>query len=395
MPANSVSIAMICTLLLSLVVAADPPPATQPPLAPEWGKIEMDSQHPGTYRLVVDRWPDSGKLDLPPGLPHLMSGQWRQGDNTAPVEFEFNADATMRAILPVDRRPPMKEAILQTAEKTQQFADGRILFHAADAKVIGATAKLETHPGNARIGFWSNAEDSVTWNYDATRWGRYQALLTYSNGSPKGSEIELEFGGEKLRATLNSTGSWYRYTTLNLGSLYLAKGGKTTLTIRCTKLVGPAVMNLKGVSLLPACEGTPPIQADDGSITLHSRDSTVEGTVLRYEPDPKKLTLGYWVKASDAGLWRFTAKQPGEFEVEVLQGCGTGQGGSDARVTVAGQSLDFVVDDTGHFQNFKPRVIGKVKLEKPGTYELRIQPQKIAKSAAMDIRQVRLLPVKK
>jgi len=387
---------MIASLFLSLLLLSDTPQKPGEVVTAPWGSIELDAKRPATYRLVVTQWPDSGGLALPTPFPHLMSGVWKDAKAAAPITFEFNEDATKLAILPpVGEKKVGAEMLLQTSAKTQQFLDGRILFNAADATVVGDTAKLEKHPGNARIGFWSKVQDYVTWNYDATRWGKYQALLTYSTAAPDGAEIELEFGGEKLKGILPSTGSWYRYTTLDLGSLYLAKGGKTTLTVRCTKLTGPAAMNLKGVSLIPACEGKPPVQSVSGDITLNSRDSIVEGTVLRYEPDPKKLTLGYWVKPTDAGVWRFTVTKGGEYDVEILQGCGAGQGGSDMRLECGGQTLSFIVEDTGHFQNFKPRDIGRIKFEKAGEYELRVAPQKIAKAAAMDLREVKLIPVVK
>ena len=140
-----------------------------------------------------------------------------------------------------------------------------------------------------------------------------------------------------------------------------------------------------------------PGQAADGTITLHGRDATVVGTVLRYEPAEAKRTLGFWTDPGDAAVWAFAVSQPGGFDVEVLQGCGTGQGGSEMRVVFnAGggdteSSLTFVVEDTGGFQAFRPRVIGRVQLA-AGDHTLRIQPERIAKAAACDIREVRLLP---
>jgi hypothetical protein len=58
----------------------------------------------------------------------------------------------------------------------------------------------------------------------------------------------------------------------------------------------------------------------------------------------------------------------------------------------APQSLTFAVEDTGGFQEFRPRTIGRITLGK-GEHLLRVQPRRIAKAAACDIRQIRLLPV--
>jgi hypothetical protein len=159
-------------------------------------------------------------------------------------------------------------------------------------------------------------------------------------------------------------------------------------------------MTLKTVTLSPACEGQPPVQADDGVVTLHGRDATVHGTVLRYEPAEKKQTLGYWTRPTDAADWSFTLTQAGTFDVEVLQGCGPEQGGSVMTVAVdAGQPavqkpLEFTVEATGGFQDFRDRIIGRVGPLAAGQHMLRIAPKQIAKQAACDIRQVRLVPVK-
>ncbi len=138
--------------------------------------------------------------------------------------------------------------------------------------------------------------------------------------------------------------------------------------------------------------------ADDGAITLHGREAKVHGTKLRYEPEPHKQTLGFWTQPGDAAEWTFRAGRAGDYDIEVLQGCGAGQGKSTMRVAIdAGRDgapapLAFTVEETGHFQAFKPRGIGRVMLA-AGEHTLRIQPQSIAKTACCDIRAVRLVPV--
>lgn len=144
----------------------------------------------------------------------------------------------------------------------------------------------------------------------------------------------------------------------------------------------------------PNPDYVPNPQAADGTIPLPARTADVHGVMLRFEPLPHKNTLGYWVNEKDWASWEFTVTKPGNFEVEVLQGCGTGQGGSDVQIVLGEQKLNFVVEDTGGFQAFKPRVVGKVSIEKAGRYTLEIRPVKKAKAAVMDVRQVLLKPVK-
>ena len=384
---------------------------------PPWGGVDASAERLGRYVFRVERRPEDGRVAVPAGFPQIVRATLAAGDDgrepstegqppeqgTAgrDVAIELNADATAVAILlpPGKEGPAAVNVAVETAEETRQFDDGRIVLTARDARVEGSKAKLEEHPSNYRIGFWTSAEDAVAWTRKLTRWGMYDVILTYSSAAPDGSEIEVTVGETKLVGRLASTGSWYRYATLPLGRVSIPTAGDLAVRIRGTKMTGGALMNLKAITLAPACEGTPPVQADDGVITLHGRDATVLGTNLRYEPAEKKQTLGFWTRATDAATWTFTIRKPGEFTVEVLQGCGTGQGGSEMLVEVdwgrspPGPALGFTVEDTGGFQAFRPREIGRVRLEEPGRHQLRVALKKIAKGAAGDIRQIRLVPV--
>ncbi|MEY2409867.1 MAG: arylsulfatase [Verrucomicrobiota bacterium] len=130
----------------------------------------------------------------------------------------------------------------------------------------------------------------------------------------------------------------------------------------------------------------------DGSVVLHAHEVNIHGANLRYEPAAHKNTIGYWTKQDDWASWDFTTARPGRFAVEMLQGCGKGSGGSVVEVAVDGQSLDFTVEDTGHFQNFVAREIGVVRLEKAGRHTLTVKPRTKPGVAVMDLRRVTLKP---
>ena len=269
-------------------------------------------------------------------------------------------------------RSPGGEGVLQQH-------DGRIVFDASNARIVG------------------DETNQCSWDYKPTRWGMYDVSVTYANAGSAGSEVEVAFGTTKVTGTLDTAGSRDGAATQSLGRLYVADTKPTTLTVRCTRQVDG--VQVKTVTLAPACEGKPPTQADDGVVTLHGRDATVQGTVLRYEPAEKKQTLGFWTRPTDAAVWSFTVTQADTFDVEVLQGCGPGQGGSvmtvavDAAQPAALSPLEFTVEATGGFQDFRARVIGRVGPLAAGQHTLRIMPKQIAKQAACDIRQVRLVPV--
>jgi hypothetical protein len=143
-------------------------------------------------------------------------------------------------------------------------------------------------------------------------------------------------------------------------------------------------------------EATPITASADGSVLLPAHEATTVGQKLRYEPQWYKNTVGYWTVATDYVEWSFSVDQPGDFSVATLQGCGSGQGGSDVKLTVQqnGQTiseLSFVPTETGHFQNFIWSNLGKVQIAQAGNYQLRIQATKIAKAAVMDIRAIHLV----
>jgi hypothetical protein len=141
-----------------------------------------------------------------------------------------------------------------------------------------------------------------------------------------------------------------------------------------------------------------PIEAaGDGSLFLHGCWATTRGEKLRYEPQSHKNTVGFWTKAEDEAFWSLTVARPGRYAVAILQGCGKGQGGSDAVLTIGppgkpGVDLSFSPIETGHFQNFRWVDLGSVVLESAGQQELRVKPTKIAKAALCDIRAISLVP---
>src|SRR5690606_4010695 len=111
-------------------------------------------------------------------------------------------------------------------------------------------------------------------------------------------------------------------------------GKMNVLAYSTSKQDRPVAMNLKAVTLRPTCEGASPQQAGDGTITCHARDVTIQGVKVQYEPKPEKNTVGYWVNEKDWVYWDFKVTQSGTFQVEILQGCGAGHGGSEVKLSL-------------------------------------------------------------
>ena len=389
--------ALLLRLILPLALFMRPH-AAEPSVAgaaqPNWGRINPPTNSTGTILLEIRTWPADGNLSLPAPFPNITAAHLLDGVKREPLNWVFNTDATRLNLEVPTQTPAILPAsiALETAEKSGQFTDGRIVFSALDARVQGSHAKLESHPGNHRIGFWTNPADSVNWDFKPTRWGMYDLELAFSADGGDGTELQFDIAGQTFTVGRPSTGSWYRYQTLTIGRFYLARAEPFTLRASCGALKGGAVMNLKAVTLRPAPEGKPIAQEESGAITLLAHDATTHSVMLRYEPATNKNCLGYWVNPNDWAEWKFTITQPGTFEIEVWQGCGKGQGGSDAEVEVGGQNFEFVVEETGHFQIFVPRRFGHVNLPKPGTYSLAVRARRKQADAVMDVQKVRLVP---
>lgn len=142
----------------------------------------------------------------------------------------------------------------------------------------------------------------------------------------------------------------------------------------------------------PNPDYVPNPQAEDGSVTLPAKTADVHGIMLRFEPLPHKNTLGFWTRSDDWASWEFQLARPGSFRVEILQGCGTGSGGSEVEFAVGEQKLAITVEETGGFQNFVRREIGTIKLDQPGRHTLTVKPRKKPGVAVMDLREVRIVP---
>jgi len=153
---------------------------------------------------------------------------------------------------------------------------------------------------------------------------------------------------------------------------------------------------------LPTSEAMRPLLADwrkainnartvgaNSLIFLEARDAQVKATKMKYEEPPQKDTLGFWVNAADTASWTFQAPKAGTYRVTVLQGCGKGNGGSVVALDTQQGSCEFTVEETGHFQRFVPREVGKLTLV-AGENTLTVRPVKKAKAAVMDLRRVTL-----
>lgn len=177
--------------------------------------------------------------DLQSTVSKLKAGQ------TVPVEI---ARLQKHSTLNLAITPDMP---LTTAPLVIQGADGTIFLKAADAEVVGTLAGLEGG-SNGNIGNWKNADETVRWQVQITKPGRFDAALNYAlDPASSGTEFNLLAGDQTLAAKIEVTGGWGNYQTVSLGTLSIEKAGTVVITVKPTKKPGEAVMNLRSVTLQP------------------------------------------------------------------------------------------------------------------------------------------------
>ena len=248
------------------------------------------------------------------------------------------------------------------------------------------------------------------WNLDVPRPGMYNVNLIYSSVSPK-IGVQAKIGQfPALKTYIPRSGGIDKEQSLELGRVYIDKADNyPVFLLTGDKSNGPSVF-IRGVELVPAPESSPTHSSDksaiitrphsgeigqsiDGDIVLPAGAATTWSEKMRYEPKEEKNCLGYWTQVDDWAEWSFNVHTPGRYTVEVVQGCGEGQGGSKVGVQVGDEDFEFEVVDTGGFQNWKPVEVGELDLNS-GVHQLAIKPLSKAAKAALDVHKVVLKPVK-
>lgn len=249
---------------------------------------------------------------------------------------------------------------------------------------------------DAEDGKYQAGSHFAHWNWTASvpRWGHYYVGLRYDSKRPKlGVQVRV---GEKsvLKGYAGRTGGSGGDAAMILGKAYIAETGEHPVTLLTGDQSNGPAFAVRSLEFIPAPESDPLGQSIDGTIELVASSATTFSENMRYEPKPEKNCLGFWTEVDDWAEWSFEVSSPGEFQLKVEQGCGEGQGGSQVAVLVDDQTVEFDVEDTGGFQNWKTLDLGKIELEHPGVHRLALKPLTKKAKAVVDIRKVLLVPVK-
>lgn len=115
-------------------------------------------------------------------------------------------------------------------------AEHNEVLYAWKAALTG-NLKLHDEKEAATIHFWNQAEDTITWNWHATKPGNYLVELNYSlNPSLKDGRILLMIGGQQIIAPAVPSAGWTEYKTFPLGVVAVEKAGKQSVVLKAAQL---------------------------------------------------------------------------------------------------------------------------------------------------------------
>lgn len=216
-----------------------------------WGRVTQKGNK--LYLHVFDK--DAASVELS-GLRGQFVGAYRL-DDKRPVSIALGG-AGWPVVALGDRRPSADEVfVIETrgtlrVDKTipKQAPDGTVRLEAGDASITGS---LQFEADKKAIGYWTNAADTVTWEFDLSRPGEYNIRVEFAcEDASEGSTFEVGGAGWGLQATVKSTGGWANFKSIDLGRAALVHPGATKITVKAVHLKGNALMNLRRIILTPA-----------------------------------------------------------------------------------------------------------------------------------------------
>lgn len=216
--------------------------------ASRWGMFDIEAQleapAAGKIKVVLAGKEAAGASDG--ASASVKVGRiYLEKDGKLPLSIETE---------PADAAKPLtvKALVLTPAPEGKpivQADDLSVTLHARDSIVHGKTLRYEFRPDKNTLGYWGNEKDWVSWDFELKKPAKF--IVFAMHGSNGGSEIEIAVGDQKINWTTKNTGSFHTFTFLEVGTLTFDKPGPLSLTLKPTKKVGGAIMDLREVILLP------------------------------------------------------------------------------------------------------------------------------------------------
>lgn len=145
----------------------------------------------------------------------------------------------------------------------------------------------------------------------------------------------------------------------------------------------------KNLKPVPYQEPVPVITPDrNGNFRLSCEDAELHGNQIKIEEHGGRPNIGYWDRADEWASWKVKFAQPGTFEVKAS--LSTIHQNAEFMIEIDGQKLSGVAPQTGDWAKFQEITIGKVEINKPGEYTLKVSSKSRETWRAINLRYITL-----
>jgi len=220
-----------------------------------WGRCTRKATSEGTILyLHVFNWPSDGKLVVP-GLKNKVLAATLLTNSKDELKYEASETGVVIEV-PTAAPDPICSVVICRIEGAPNVEatpilpgkDGTIALPAVEANLRGEGVRYEAGNDRDNIGYWTNSDDFVEWQFRVKEAGKYK--VTAAIASLASAKFEVAAGGSRAEGTSPKTNNYGEFQTVEVGTLELS-AGTVTLTVKPVK-EGWQPMNLRSVVLTPA-----------------------------------------------------------------------------------------------------------------------------------------------
>ncbi len=219
-----------------------------------WGRCtkKVDGDMTILYLHVFD-WPSDGSL-LVPGLKNevtsaslLASGKKLKSNKTEDgviisVPQTAPDEISSTIVLNINGAPDVENTLSITQEK-----DGSVKIPASEAILHGKTVQYESGGGRDNIGYWTNPDDWVDWQFEMKKPGTFN--ITAQVASMGSASFQLQINDKSFKVNFPNTGDYVKFQSIEIGTIDLP-AGKFRAVVKPIK-EGWSPVNLKSIQLMP------------------------------------------------------------------------------------------------------------------------------------------------
>jgi arylsulfatase A-like enzyme len=213
---------------------------------------ESEPERAADLRNKLHAWRESSGARMPAPNPEFDESLHRQlYVEQDPSRLVARATAAETAKEWKTWRERMREAT-KDCKPAVTPAAGDVRLQARDAHLHGKTLRYESQPNKNVLGYWTNVDDWVEWEFVIPADGIYEVEIQQGCGKGSGgAEVAVAVDDQSLKFTVHDTGGFQQMIQPIIGKLKLTRG-KHRLAIRPQTKPGAAVMDLRRVVLRPA-----------------------------------------------------------------------------------------------------------------------------------------------